>query len=210
MAIEEEIKLTAASAATLDAVASDPVVLACAEQPARTKPLLATYHDTPTRRLLHPHLAFRLRQEGSVLRANLKGTGGEMIDGLSRRQEWEERLAQPIQHWGELPPGALREQVLALLDPDDILVPLFETAFQRRILVLQLGDARVEMALDQGTIRAGGVVHPLSEVELERLAGPLAPIQSFAAGLAQRHALVPSQHSKFGLGLSLVGIHMDI
>ncbi|MBF0460536.1 MAG: CYTH domain-containing protein [Magnetococcales bacterium] len=207
MAIEEEIKLTAPSSATLDAVAADPLLLACAEQPATpARTFLATYYDTPDRRLLHHRLAFRLRQEGNGgLRANLKGTGG-MVDGLSRRQEWEERLALPIQRWGELPPGALREQLLAIVAPDDTLTPLFVTDFQRRVVLLQWGESRAEMALDWGKIQAGEAVHPLAEVELERKAGPFAPIQAFAAELIHRHALVPSQRSKFGLGMSLLGL----
>ncbi|MEO5348586.1 MAG: CYTH domain-containing protein [Magnetococcus sp. YQC-3] len=211
MGIEEEIKLTAASAAVLDAVAVDPaVLLASGQGEVRARTFLATYHDTPDRQLLRHHLAFRLRQEGSgVLRANLKGTGG-MVDGLSRRAEWEERLSLPIQQWGELPPGPLREQVMAVVDPESPLVPLLVTDFHRRIFVLQLGESRAEMALDRGEVRAGGGVHPLCEVELERLEGPIAPIQLFAEALAQRHGLLPSRHSKFGLGLTLLGIHEDI
>ncbi len=212
MGIEEEIKLTAASLAVLDAVAVDPVVLAAAQgNPVRERTFLATYHDTPDHRLLRHRLAFRLRQEGSgELRANLKGTGGGMVDGLSRREEWEERLSAPIQQWGELPPGAMRERILAIVDPETPLQPLLVTDFQRRILVLQLAESRAEMALDQGEVRADGKRHPLSEVELERLEGSLAPIQAFAEDLARRHGLIPSRHSKFGLGLSLLGMNEDI
>ena len=140
---------------------------------------------------------------------NLKGTGG-MVNGLSRRAEWEERLSAPIQQWGELPPGPLREQILAVTDPEASLVPLLVTDFHRRIFVLQLGESRAEMALDRGEVRADGRVHPLCEVELERLEGPIAPIQAFAEELARRHGLVPSRHSKFGLGLTLLGVNEDI
>ena len=211
MSIEEEIKLTAQSATIQDAVAVDPDVLASAQgHPMRSRIFLAVYYDTPDRRLLRHHLAFRLRQEGDLgWRATLKGTGG-MVDGLSRRQEWEAQVMAPLQQWGELPPGELREQVLAVVDPADPLASLFVTDFTRRILLLQWGECRVEMALDQGEVRADGRVHPLSEVELERLAGPLAPIQSFADDLIQRYALIPSRLSKFGLGLSLLGLHEEV
>ncbi|MEO5362751.1 MAG: CYTH domain-containing protein [Magnetococcus sp. DMHC-8] len=211
MTIEEEIKLTASSAAVLDALATDPVVLTNArEQALQTRTLLATYYDTADHRLLQHQLAFRLRQESSGgLRANLKGTGG-MVDGVSRRQEWEERLTAPITRWGELPDGTMREQILAVLQPDEPLVPLFVTDFQRRLCQLQLEDSRAEMALDQGEIRTSNAVHPLCEVELERLEGPLAPIRAFADDLLRRYALVPSQRSKFGLGMALLGRHEDM
>ncbi|MEO5340901.1 MAG: CYTH domain-containing protein [Magnetococcus sp. MYC-9] len=210
MSIEEEIKLTAVSAAVLEAVAADPLVLAVAEGPAKERSFVATYYDTPDRQLLHHQLAFRMRQEGSgLLRANLKGTGG-MEEGLSRRQEWEARLEAPIQRLGELPAGELRDQALSVADADAALVPLLVTDFQRRILLLRWGESRAEMALDQGEVRAAGAVHPLSEVELERLAGSMAPIQAFADALAQRHGLRPSRHSKFGLGLLLLGMDGSI
>lgn len=210
MAIEEEIKLTADSPAILDAMAVDPLVLAQTQgRPVRVKTLLATYYDTPDRQLLHHHWAFRLREEGGgLLRANLKGTGG-MADGLSRRQEWDQSVPAWIHTLGELPPGEMRDQILALVDPATPLVPLLVTDFKRRILLLDWGESRAEMALDQGEVRAGGRVHPLSEVELERLDGPLAPLQALAADLVQRYALRPSQHSKFGLGLSLLGLDME-
>ncbi|MBF0584026.1 MAG: CYTH domain-containing protein [Magnetococcales bacterium] len=211
MAIEEEIKLTADSVATLDAIATDPLVLAYTQgQPVKLRSYLATYYDTPERQLLNHQLAFRMRQEGSgLLRANLKGTGG-MEAGLSRRQEWEETLLAPVQRLGELPAGELREQVLAVADSDTPLVPLLVTDFKRRILLLHWEGSRGEMALDQGEVRAGGRVHPLCEVELERLEGSIAPLQALTADLMQRYPLRPSQRSKFGLGLSLLGLDRDI
>lgn len=210
MAFEEEIKLTAAASSTLDAVAVDPVVLACAQgRSMHAWDFLATYYDTPDYLLLRHSLAFRLRRRNNgELCACLKGTGG-MVDGVSRRQEWEERFATPMECLGDLPPGELRDQILAVAAPDCVLTPILVTEFHRRILVLQVAESRAEMALDQGEIRAAGAVHPLCEVELERLDGELAPIQTFAVALSQRHPLVPSQRSKFGLGLFLLGMQED-
>ncbi|WP_193771346.1 CYTH domain-containing protein [Candidatus Magnetaquicoccus inordinatus] len=212
MAIEEEIKLTAASALVLDTVAQDGALLAkCQGTPIKTRHFLATYYDTPERHLLQNHLAFRMRQEqGGGLRANLKGTGGPMVAGLAQRQEWEEMLSTPIAHWEELPAGEMRERILAAVDPQAALVPLFVTDFQRRVLLLQWEENRVEMALDQGEIRTDTQIHPLAEVELERLAGQGEAIRALADDLMQRYPLTYSQRSKFGLGLALLGLDAEI
>ena len=211
MAMEEEIKLTAPSVAVLDAVAVDPQVLEAAQGPVKSRDFVATYYDTAEQTLLKHHWAFRLRQEGSgLLRATLKGTGGAMVNGLSRRQEWEARMPGPIHCVGDLPPGELLDQMLAVVPGESPLLPLLVTAFHRRILLLQWGESRGEMALDQGEVRAGEQVHPLCEVELERLAGPMEPLQTLANTLLQRHGLRPSQRSKFGLGLALLGMDVEI
>lgn len=208
MVIEEEIKLRAAAASVLDAVASDDRVLACAQGGLSASCRLhATYHDTPDRRLLHHRLAFRVRQEGAgVWRAGLKGMGG-VVDGVSRRMEWEVPLAAPLERLDDLPPGELREKMVAIVGLGASLEPLMVTDFNRRTVVLYVAETQVEMALDQGEVRAsGGGVQPLFEVELERLEGGLAPLQAFAAVLSRRHGLTPSPWSKFGLGLSLLGL----
>ncbi|MBF0162700.1 MAG: CYTH domain-containing protein [Magnetococcales bacterium] len=210
MAMEEEIKLTAPSADILDAIAADPQVLEAAQGPAQSRAFVATYYDTADQDLLRHQWAFRLRQEGSgLLRATLKGTGG-MVNGLSRREEWEARTPGPIHCVGDLPPGELRDQMLAATTADAPLLPLLVTDFQRRILLLQWGESRGEMALDQGEVRANGKQHPLCEVELERLAGPLQPLQTLADTLAQRYGLRHSQRSKFGLGLALLGLEGEV
>ena len=211
MSYEEEIKLTADSLATLDAVAVDPAVLMGAQgRVMRSRTALATYYDTPDHQLLRHRLAFRMRQrDNGLIIACLKGTGG-MVAGLSRRREWELALASPLDRLGDLPEGEMRDRMLAVCSPDTVLTPLLITDFQRRMQVIQVADSRVELALDRGEIRAGGAIHPLNEVELERLEGGLGPIRMFAAHLSQRHALRPSQRSKFGLGLSLLGIQEEV
>lgn len=212
MALEEEIKLTAPSSSSLDAVAMDPALVAHTQKDSPSpKIFLATYYDTEDRLLLRHKWAFRTRLEGegTRLKACLKGTGVVLENGLSRRQEWEESLSSPLACWGALPPGELREQVLAIVAPDAKLVPLLVTDFHRRVKTLKIEETLVELALDRGEIRAGGAVYPLLEVELELLQGHLAPLQSFAKTLSQKYHLVPSSQSKFGLGLSLLGLYVE-
>ena len=210
MALEEEIKRTVVSARVLDAVANDPAVLACSQgYSIHSQTLFATYYDTPDHLLLHHRLAFRVRQEGEgVYCATLKGLGS-LVHGVSRQQEWEESWMANFGGWADFPAGDLRERITAIVGSDCILKPLLVTDFYRRRLVLDIAGSRAEMALDEGEIRANGAVHLLCEIELERLAGPFAPLQAFVAVLSQKYPLFPSQHSKFGWGLSLLGLPME-
>ena len=206
MGIEEEIKLTAPALATLDEVATDPeVVAACGGRPPVCRPFFCTYLDTPDLALLRGRLALRIRREPEGgWRVGVKGSGN-MVDGVSRREEWEMRTAEPPARLRDLPPGPARERVLALADPEPALIPLVTTDFQRRMWHLgDGGDAWAELALDQGTIQAGGRSVTLFEVEVELLKPPFARVEAFARALSRRHPLTPSAHSKFSLGLSLL------
>nr|CAX83931.1 Adenylate cyclase [uncultured bacterium] len=206
MALEEEIKLTVPEAGVLEAVLADPEVRRRASGPWRTRPFLAIYYDTPQRELLAHRLAFRARRVEDQWWAGLKGHGG-VVDGVSRREEWEARFPGPIERFSQLPPGELRERVLAVVSADSPLERLLTTAINRRVLELDLEEGcRVELALDQGTIAAGARQRDLCEVELERLAGPLTPMIRFGRELADRHRLTPARLSKFHQGLELLGV----
>lgn len=208
MGFEEEIKLTAPSKMVLDSVAEDPVLLALARGGSLLhRPFLAVYYDTHDHLLLRHGLAFRLRHGDGTLQAGLKGAGGVVL-GVSRRLEWEQQLSGSINRFGQLPPGEIRDQILSIIHPDSELVSLLETDFQRRSLLLSLEGGQVELALDQGIIRANRKSVTLFEVELECIKGSFEPVKRLAAKLQQRHDLIPSVHSKFGLGLILLGSSM--
>ncbi|MBF0420913.1 MAG: CYTH domain-containing protein [Magnetococcales bacterium] len=205
--MEKEVKLTAANAATLDGVMRDPEVLAKANGASwRARTLVSTYLDTPGHALLTHKYGFRFRRlrETGEWKACLKGEGG-LKDGYSVRSEWEQIVPGPVDRLSLLPEGSLRDQILSVAPGGEMLVPLVETAFVRHTLDVSLGDdSLVELALDQGEIRAGGKIFPLFEVELEQKAGRVEPMLDFADALRHRHALKASQHSKFALGLQLL------
>ncbi|MBF0142895.1 MAG: CYTH domain-containing protein [Magnetococcales bacterium] len=207
MVIEEEIKLSAPDRESLSAVLDDVEVRDAAFSAVESVPLLTTYYDTPTHVFLANRLAFRSRREGRVWRVGLKGHG-EVVDGVSRREEIEVRLDGPVRCFADLPEGPLREQVLALVGgPKTPMDPFIVSDIHRRRLKLRLaGESVAELALDVGEVRAGGLRQGILEVELERISGPFEPVKRLAEGLARRHRLVPSSSSKHGVGLCLLGL----
>ncbi|MBF0624672.1 MAG: CYTH domain-containing protein [Magnetococcales bacterium] len=206
MALEEEIKLTVPAAGILEAVLADPEVQRRAIGPLRLRPFLAIYYDTPHQDLLAQCLAFRARRVAGQWWAGLKGQG-RVVDGVSQREEWEARFPGPIERFGQLPPGELRERVLAIVAAEQPLEKLLTTDITRRVLDLELEEgSRVELALDQGLIEAGGRQREILEVELERLSGPLEPLIRFGRELAHRHHLTPARLSKYHQGLELLGL----
>lgn len=66
------------------------------------------------------------------------------------------------------------------------LEPLFATEFDRRSLPLALADSTIELALDEGEIRAGEKHLPLCEAELELLSGRPARLFELALLLAEK------------------------
>lgn len=161
---------------------------AVATPAAQTTRLRARYFDTADRRLAAAGVALRLRQEGRQWVQTVKGRQA----GLSQRLEHEVVLpAGPAdlnlhRHDGTPAGDALRQ---ALGDDGAPLQLLFETDVRRCHRVLRSGAARVELALDVGTLRAGGRRAPIWELEFELLQGPLQGLVDLCARWVQRHGL---------------------
>ena len=161
---------------------------AVATPAAQTTRLRARYFDTADRRLALAGVALRLRQEGRQWVQTVKGRQA----GLSQRLEHEVPLpAGPAdldlrRHDGTPAGDALRQ---ALGDDGAPLQLLFETDVRRCHRVLRSGGARVELALDIGTLRAGGRRAPIWELEFELLQGPLQGLVDLCARWVQRHGL---------------------
>lgn len=176
--------------------------------------LLNVYLDTPARDLARQRAALRLRlkdnQTGSQWLQTLK-TAGSSQGGLALRNEWECEVAGEAIELSRFPDDA--RAVLAPLAEQ--LAPVFRTDFVRRTWVVTQDGARIEAALDTGTITAPGQaqVETIQELELEWLPGedgddsPLAEaaLRAFAARLAHVAPLTPSDLSKAARGYRLTG-----
>lgn len=183
--------------------------------PARTEPLLNTYLDTPDLALKARRMAVRERRVGGQTLLTVK-TAGQSVHGLTQRCEWE----------GPTEPGA--PDFAALVDDTELaawltglaprLQPVFRTDFTRRSWVIDHAGARIEVALDEGTITAGNAspagqpsrCETILELELELLDGPPDALVSLARTLEQDGArqagerwLHPSDLSKAQRGLAL-------
>lgn len=168
------------------------------------------YLDTPARDLARQRAALRLRQKGNQWLQTLK-TAGSSQGGLASRNEWECEVAGEAIELSRFPDDA--RAVLAPLAGQ--LAPVFRTDFVRRTWIVTQDGARLEAALDTGTITAPGQaqVETIQELELEWLPGDgaddshlaEAALRAFAARLAHVAPLTPSDLSKAARGYRLTG-----
>ncbi|MDK3025184.1 CYTH domain-containing protein [Cupriavidus taiwanensis] len=169
--------------------------------------LLNVYLDTPQRDLAQARAALRLRRKGEQWLQTLK-TAGSSQAGLATRHEWETEIAGEVIELQTFPAEA--QTVLAPLIGR--LAPVFRTDFVRRTWIVTQDGARIEAALDTGTITAPASAsqEPIQELELEWLDGDAAhaadALRAFAARLAAVAALAPSDLSKAARGYRLAGI----
>ncbi|MDD2883411.1 MAG: CYTH and CHAD domain-containing protein [Dechloromonas sp.] len=195
MATEIELKLAISGKAARQLIDHPQLV---GHPPQRLR-LLNTYYDTPHLDLHDRRIALRFRKKGTNWLLTVK-TAEAARGGLAVRQEWE-YPAQP----GEFDFTAVGDDALRhVLDTHrPQLRPVFTTHFTRLLWHLPHGNARIEMALDRGTIDSDGRTQKISEVELELLEGDIADLFSFAQQLQQDIALRPAIASKAESGYRL-------
>ncbi|MCP5162545.1 MAG: CYTH domain-containing protein [Hahellaceae bacterium] len=192
---EIELKLVTYKAAMSHFVAE---VLPGLDIEHRHKTLLSnTYFDTAEGRLNAKRMALRVRNKEGIYIQTLK-TKGESVAGLHQRNEWE---------WN-IPMAKLDADLLAQTPwPDDISVsevlPVFETNFQREAVVVLYAGARIELACDEGLIKAGDRSQSLCEIELELLEGGAESLFALAKWIATAIPVFPGNVSKAEQGYRL-------
>lgn len=210
MALETELKLNLLPADRARLLAHP---LLCAQAPERLH-LQNTYFDTPTLALMAQRIAVRERRVGGQTLLTVK-TAGQSVGGLSSRSEWEAPTQPGAFDFAALVDDAALAARLSALSAQ--LVPVFDTDFLRLRWVLAHGGARIELALDEGTVRTdanaphGAQQQALLELELELLSGPVAALFGLADALAwgplgaglPAVGLVPSERSKAARGFDL-------
>jgi inorganic triphosphatase YgiF len=199
--METELKLSL-SAPDLPRLLAHPLLAATGS----SQRLLNTYFDTPDLALQQRRMAVRERLAGEQWLLTVK-TAGQSHNGLSRRQEWEGPTTPGALQFNTLVDDAALAQDLMTLRPN--LRALFCTDFERQRWVITHAGAKIEVALDQGSIHVPGtdLSEPLLELELELLSGPEEALLALAEVL--RHTpqgpvmLVPSDASKAQRGMAL-------
>lgn len=160
-----------------------------------------TYYDTPEGDLNRQKIALRIRKMGDRYIQTLK-TRGDFVDGTHRRQEWEWPLLGTKLRMGLIADTPVGQSVnLASLKP------VFETNFQRRVVMIEQGETRVEVAIDSGTISAAGRSHPLNEIEFELKAGDSSALLAWARRLADEVPVFLNLVSKAEQGYYLAGLY---
>ncbi|MFM1958879.1 MAG: hypothetical protein RL588_396 [Pseudomonadota bacterium] len=160
---------------------------------ARDRRLVSVYYDTPEGDLAARQVSLRLRTDGTGRTVQTLKTG----EGLGRR---EAEVAAA--------PGRLDLDAVAAgtgLTPETLgrLGPRFTVQVRRRDFEVVRGGSRIEVALDQGEILAGGAREPLCEAELELISGETGDLFALALDLAGDLPLALSLKSKSDRGARL-------
>lgn len=157
-----------------------------------------TYYDTPGHALQQQRVALRVRQIGDAQQPQWLQTlkiGGSADSAFSQRGEWE--LALPN---SQLSGAMLADTPWMELDADGQLYPalrpVFTTTFERLSWTVALAGARVEIALDRGSVLMDGHSTPLCELEIELLSGAPDALFEAAQQISQQLCLLPLHLSK--------------
>jgi len=147
--------------------------------------LVSTYFDTPKHALRRNGISLRVRQAGKKHIQTIKtATSGVAIG----RGEWEKRIDDDRPDL-KAARGTPLQQLLSKRMRRE-LDAVFSTHVHRTVVPLRSGNSRVELALDEGHIRAGLYSTPLAEVELELKSGSVAGLFKAARTVAE---LVPAR-----------------
>lgn len=161
---------------------------------AAPRQMAATYFDTEKGALRRAKLALRVRRTGDKFVQTLKDAG----DGALSRGEWERQVKGPAPNR-----AALRATPAARLVAKAKLVAAFVVEVERRTVVVIEGESRIELALDEGVVKAKGREAAFAELELELKAGPQWGLFALARRLAGDSDLTLSFTSKAARGAAL-------
>ena len=146
----------------------------------KTERLISRYFDTPEKTLARAGYTLRVRATRGGNVQTIKREGGHAA-GLFVRPEWE----QPVD--GEMPMLDRAGPLSYLVSAGELDVA-FVSEIERETRHVALGGAQIEVALDEGQVRAGERASAICELELELKGGEAQPLFALAHEL---NALVP-------------------
>jgi triphosphatase len=141
--------------------------LAVGEPVRRT--LRSIYFDTPDYRLRALGIAFRLRSEGEVWLQTVEAGSSETrasSDGVAGDGSAE----RPEPNLDLIPSRRMRRRIEKAV-ARSVLEPVFETVVERTTRQLHAAEGDLELALDEGVVRAGSLEGSLCQAELELKSG---------------------------------------
>jgi triphosphatase len=159
------------------------------------------YYETPDNWLRSHDMGLRIRGANGRYEMTMK-IAGRVVGGLHQRPEYNIDLEKaeldlarfPSEVWpnGELPEGL-----------SSAVQPLFSTDFSRERWRVKEGQSSIEIALDQGEVKAESGQEPLCELELELLEGNPEDILKLAHKLVGLSCLRQGSLSKAARGYHL-------
>jgi inorganic triphosphatase YgiF len=150
-------------------------------EPRARQRLGSVYFDTPDHRLRERGLSLRVRSVDGRYVQTVKQANAGQGAGLFDRFEWETEVesAEPDLE------AAFRTPIRKALAGDGAggLHRVFAAEVERTTWLVEHDGAAIEVALDEGTMAAGGAQERIAELELELKRGEAADLFSFARKL---------------------------
>jgi inorganic triphosphatase YgiF len=163
----------------------------------RTHSQRSIYFDTDDGEVHQAGYSLRVRQDGKSFTQTVKTNGGSA--GLFDRGEWEALVGRMAPD-----PRALRKTPLSRLKTLPVRAkPVVSSDVERTTWMVDLNGSMVEVALDSGSVSAGGRNAPLHELELELKDGSPTALFEFAHALGRAAPLQVGVISKEERGLML-------
>lgn len=159
------------------------------------------YYETSENTLRGYDMGLRVRGYGDRYEMTLK-TAGKTIGGLHQRPEFNVELKGADLDIRLLPPEVWPKGC----DVDALqaaLSPVFSTHFAREKWVVTYRSSEIEVALDQGEVKAGELSEPLYEIELELKSGSREDLLAFAQEITAEGGLRLGSLSKAARGYHL-------
>jgi triphosphatase len=154
-------------------------------KPAKEENLISVYFDTPKHKLARNGVSLRVRHNGDKRLQTVKSEGS----GRSfRRGEWEREIRGNVPNLRKAPGIALAPLLTNKLQRR--LKPIFATNVHRIRIPAFKNGSRIEVALDEGQVRAGRQFASISELGLELKRGKASDVFKLAREMAK---LVPAK-----------------
>lgn len=159
--------------------------------------LISTYFDTPDLTLQAHGLTLRVRKSGRKHIQTVKA-GGSAAAGLFARPEWERAVA------GDQPVIDAASGPIETLLQGEPVAERFISDVRRRLWTIAADGTTIEVALDEGEVKAGTIGAALSELELELKEGDPRALFALARRLGTAAPLRIGVVSKSERGYGLV------
>ncbi len=155
------------------------------QKPPKEEDLVSVYFDTPKHKLARNGISLRVRHNGDKRVQTIKSEGSK---GSFRRGEWEHEIKGDIADFRKVQSTPLAPLLTQKLKRS--LEPLSETRIHRTSMSVSKNGSRIEVALDEGEVRAGRQSASISELELELKRGKAGDVFKLAREIAK---LVPAK-----------------
>jgi len=187
----QELRRVGANPALEDLTVGKPV----------TKTLRSIYFDTPDHRLRAQGISLRLRSIGDQWVQTIKA-GLSLKNGVSNPDEIEVVVGRPEPDLSAIDDRRVRRTIERAVKAS-ALEPQFETIITRTTRKLHSDKGDLELALDEGVVRAGAAEDKLCEAELELKAGSAECLLETAAALFSAEPIRLAEATKAERGYNL-------